>query len=618
MSNAAIVTIGGSTVTSQVRLGSVRIDDVLNETPNTAEFLFDGSAPTIGAEVKIGLGTVSTADLLFAGVIVSIEQAYEGKAVNPVWQVSCQDYTFTLNQARPFGIWSATSATTIAQSLITSYAAGFTSAGVQSSLASVSIVFNGSEDLATCLTRLATLAGAYWYVDYAKDLHFFTSEAAGSPDTVGDQSGTKLLHDPPIAKSTDLSQIRTRVYVVGAGVQTLGQLVAGATKIPVDDSTIFASGGGQVRIGAQVITYTGKTSNTKTGSRVNSYPGPPPTVTINTGLGGQSTFSPGDTFSFCIRWLVSASLTPPTVGSAPITAVSDGAGACYAIRTTKPATPTGATEWALFMRKNGGSWYRWSSNFLVSLTFLDWGNLVPGGGFWALEDPTLSKATNTNIVGSDPIPVGATQVGVQDVTQFSSTGGVAVAAGQVITYTGLSATTGFGALIGVPSSGYGSVTAEIPSGSLITNAPTLVGIPSSGTGSVTATTAAGEQCRIFVQRDDTTAQGTYGIYEHLIDDSTLISDADCQARGDADLALFKNPITTFTYRTRDVKSRSGKTVTVSFSGAPSYSGTYKIVRVVIDQIDVAAGRMAPRFTVTASTVKYSLSDLLRRAALAVN
>lgn len=55
MSNVAVVTIGGSTVTSQIRNGSVRIDDVINEAPNTATFIMDGSAPSVTAEVKIGL-----------------------------------------------------------------------------------------------------------------------------------------------------------------------------------------------------------------------------------------------------------------------------------------------------------------------------------------------------------------------------------------------------------------------------------------------------------------------------------------------------------------------------------------------------------------------------------
>lgn len=612
MSNVAVVTIGGSTVTSQIRNGSVRIDDLINESPNTASFIMDGSAPSVTAEVKIGLGDVTTANLIFAGHIIAVRQFYEGRKANAAYEVTCQDYTFLLNQYRPRQAWTSTSASTIAAALITNFSATFTSTNVQASLASVSIAFDGTEDMATCLTRLAALVGAYWYVDYAKDLHFFTSEASAAPDTVGDQSGTKLLHDPPITREEDRSQLRTRVYVRGAGARALAAITSGATVIPVEDSTIFSASGGSVMVGSQVLTYTGKTSNTKTGSRVNSYPGPAPVVTI-TATGGTNV-TVGNTYSFCIVWTISGSPSPPTVGSVAVTGTSDGAGKAYAIRVTKPTTPSGATAWLVYASINGGAWKAWSGgSFPVATTFTDFGS---ADSFWSGGAPSVT-VTNTQIVTSDPIAVGSTAIGVQDVTQFSSSGGVAVAAGQAITYTGFSITSGFGALVGIPSSGFGSITAEIPSGSLIINAPALLGVPSSGIGSVIYSIAAGDAVRLWVTRNDTTAQSSYGIYEHLVDDDTLLTDAECQTRGDADLTLFKNPIVTLTYATRDVKSRSGKTATVSFSGAPSYSGTYKIVRVTIDQIDICGGRLAPRFTCTVSTVKFSLADLLRRTALAV-
>ncbi len=613
MSNVAVVTIGGSTVTSSIRNGSVRIDDVINEAPNTASFIMDGSAPSITAEVKIGLGDVTTANLIFAGHIVSVRQMYEGRKTNPAWEVYCQDYTFLLNQYRPRQAFTSTSASTIAAGLISNFSVGFTSTNVQGSLASVSIAFDGTEDMATCLTRLAALIGGYWYVDYAKDLHFFTSESSAAPDTIGDQAGTKLLHEPPITKEEDRSQLRTRVYVRGAGSRALAAITTGATMIPVEDSTIFSGSGGSVMVGSQVLTYTGKTSNTKTGSRVNSYPGPAPVVAVNTGVSGTN-ITVGNTYSFCVVWTISGSPSPPTAGSIAVTGTSDGGGHAYAITVTKPPTPTGATHWLVYASINGAAFKAWGAgSFAVATTSVDFGS---ADSFWSGGAPAVT-ATNTQIVGSDPIAVGAISIGVQDVAQFSSSGGIAVSAGQAITYTGVSVTSGFGALVGVPSSGFGSITAEIPSGSLIVNAPALLGVPSSGSGSVIYSIAAGDDVRLFVTRNDTTAQSSYGVYEHLIDDDTLLTDAECQTRGDADLTLFKNPVVTLTYATRDVKSRSGKTATVSFSGVPSYSGTYKIVRVTIDQIDVAGGRLAPRFTCTASTVKFSLADLLRRTALAV-
>ena len=93
-----------------------------------------------------------------------------------------------------------------------------------------------------------------------------------------------------------------------------------------------------------------------------------------------------------------------------------------------------------------------------------------------------------------------------------------------------------------------------------------------------------------------------------------LSIAEAQARGDADLALFKSSLTHATYATRDRKTRSGKTVTVNFAAPTSVVASLKIVRVTIDQIDIAPD-MFPLYSVEASSVKFSFEDLLRRVRL---
>jgi hypothetical protein len=720
MSNVAVVTIGGSTVTSQIRVGSVQIDDVLNETPNTASFLMDGSAPAVDAEVKIGLGDVTTANLLFAGHIISVRQYYEGQRANPAWEVHCQDYTFLLNQYRPRQVFSTTSASSIVASLIANFSLTFTGTNVQASLPTVSISFDGSEDFSTCLTRLAALVGAYWYVDYAKDLHFFTSESSAAPDTVGDQAGSKLLHDPPIAREEDRSQLRTRVYVRGAGSRLLASLAASETVVPVDSAAIFSATGGQAAIDAQVITYTGVALG-DSGSLVG--PGVTPSAAPTLAQANGSGITTG-AHSYAYTWVTGAGETLPsplaaitvlgTVSAPTISSVSSGvlsggpsAGTTlkYAITIsngggseTAPSsvvtiTSTGnrpTISWVITaaMRGNyvtvwrsddGGS--TWSSttgtaspyasnqstggtdtvtDFVVSFTG---GTALPTGGTLTIAQVSLTGiavgpsgvtsrkvyrtlaglsqlkllttiANNTATTYTDSTadgslganaPTGDTsglsqpsgQVAPGSTTLIVASTGFATSGGgwavigngrQIIRYTGISGNT----LTGVPASGIGAITAPVNYNSTVTAAPALTGV----TGLYAAITA-GATVAIFVKRNDLTAQASYGVYEHQIDDDSLLSDVDCAARGDADLALFSHPIVTLTYATRDVKSRSGKTATVSFSGAPSYSGTYKIVRVTIDQIDLAGGRLAPRFTCTVSTVKFSLADLLRRTALAV-
>jgi hypothetical protein len=147
---------------------------------------------------------------------------------------------------------------------------------------------------------------------------------------------------------------------------------------------------------------------------------------------------------------------------------------------------------------------------------------------------------------------------------------------------------------------------------------TITGIPPSGPGSIGVPLVAGAPVHLWVQRDDLAAQaamaaidGGDGIYEHLISDERR-GEASLIDLCDADLAMFATPITTVTYASRDLRTKSGKTLVVNLP-SPPISETLTIQDVTIDQIDRSPGTM-PRFTVTASTVRFSLEDLLRRMA----
>jgi hypothetical protein len=125
-----------------------------------------------GQDVQITLGTVSPSTI-FAGTILEVEQAYEDTTDNTIWLVDCLDYTYLLNRRNPLKSYGSQSATAIVQNLVSTFSSGFTTTNVVAALPSVAIDFDGSQNLAACLTQVATAIGGYWYVDYAKDVHFF-------------------------------------------------------------------------------------------------------------------------------------------------------------------------------------------------------------------------------------------------------------------------------------------------------------------------------------------------------------------------------------------------------------------------------------------------------------
>jgi hypothetical protein len=104
------------------------------------------------------------------------------------------------------------------------------------------------------------------------------------------------------------------------------------------------------------------------------------------------------------------------------------------------------------------------------------------------------------------------------------------------------------------------------------------------------------------------------IYEHIWSDERR-TEASLRQVCDAQLALYSRPLVTVTYASRDLKTKSGKTVQIALD-SPAITETLTIQDVTISEIGIAKG-LAPKFTVTASTVRQSfeaiLQSLIRKA-----
>jgi hypothetical protein len=203
---------------------------------------------------------------------------------------------------------------------------------------------------------------------------------------------------------------------------------------------------------------------------------------------------------------------------------------------------------------------------------------------------------------------GATALPLAAATTFYPTGGwVVLGGGQVVRYTGISGQQ----LVGIPPSGPGAITTTVLYGSQALPSPMLLGV----TG-VTVPLLKGSAVHIWVQRDDLQAQaeqraraGGDGIIEYVLVDMRRGLDS-LTDRCDADLAMFARPILTVGYATHDVKTKSGKPITITLPGF-TVPGSLVIQDVTITDLELATN-VPPKFTVRASTVRFSLEDTLRR------
>jgi len=287
-------------------------------------------------------------------------------------------------------------------------------------------------------------------------------------------------------------------------------------------------------------------------------------------------------------------------GLMPVTNTASG----NRVNVTWPAGPAGVTNVELFRTPLGSpqlkKFYSAAGNAggstIDSTPDADLTTNAPTGDTSSLAQP--SGQVNP---GSEFLPVASP-------APFRAAGGwVTLAGSQTVRYTGISGTT----LIGVPPSGPGSITTTAIYGSPAIPTPMLVGV--SG---IHVPIKKGAPIHIWVQRDDLQAQadqaaraGGDGVVEHLIVDMRRGLES-LAARCDAELALFARPLVTVTYQTRDLKTKSGKLVTIDLA-SPRIAEVLTIQDVTITDIDLVPN-LAPRFTATASSVRFSLEDTLRR------
>lgn len=108
---------------------------------------------------------------------------------------------------------------------------------------------------------------------------------------------------------------------------------------------------------------------------------------------------------------------------------------------------------------------------------------------------------------------------------------------------------------------------------------------------------------------DASGNATDGIHEYTVIDTNLATPEQLKSRGYAELAVFAYPVVTVTYATRDPKTRSGAVVSVNLTSPPCV-GDFLIQTVEIDQIYDESESLIPRYSVTASSTKFTLEDLL--------
>lgn len=257
--NGVHVATGAAVDGQQIDNDTLSISDILNETPNTARCTTRGFLPVEGHEVIITLGSKNNLIREFGGRILSQRAYFVGTAANYHHDLSLIDYTWDLNRIKVRKRYTSTTVAVIAADLIATYAPGFTVLVAPDIGAEpIDEITFTEQDLASCLTNLTKRVEGDWTCDYHQVVKLFYEDTSETNPTILN-AVHPTLDKPAFAMIRDLSQILTRVYVEGGGVNAGASVGVGDTILPLDGAIDwYEILGGVVVCGPQRITYTGR------------------------------------------------------------------------------------------------------------------------------------------------------------------------------------------------------------------------------------------------------------------------------------------------------------------------------------------------------------------------
>lgn len=238
--------------------------------PASCTYTLDGKSvpPKTQSEISI---TDQDGNLVFAGVVQRVRQTFEEQTRNLVWSVTAQDYTAWLNRRHPAGSYTNRSATDIVLDLVARYAPWVDTSFVQTNLATLDLVLEGTSSFSETLTEIARQIGrGHWRLD-GKVLHFFrspstvpTASRPVQPIAVG--PGTAPVASQSTATRTDFNYapgyygFRT-AFIFSNGAESvpgpMSNLVPlDGIHLPQLDNIAIGSGAGAFTVTGRRIYYT--------------------------------------------------------------------------------------------------------------------------------------------------------------------------------------------------------------------------------------------------------------------------------------------------------------------------------------------------------------------------
>jgi len=206
------VSVAGSDRTNQIDWRSFSIEDNVNEEANLCYFKYKKYGdrtfiPIVGNAVEVTSGS----EKLFSGTITRIKNEVSKGVIT--YSVTCKDHTEELDRIFVIDRYENKTVAEIIQSIIDDYNPNVTYTNVACPINIESVAFNRLP-ISQCIQTLAEQVNYSWYIDYDKDIHFFSKNTEPAPFNLDPTSGNFIYDSLQI--QIDNSQLKNRVTIRGA------------------------------------------------------------------------------------------------------------------------------------------------------------------------------------------------------------------------------------------------------------------------------------------------------------------------------------------------------------------------------------------------------------------
>lgn len=221
---ALTLTIGGTNFKPQYKTGSAVIRERLNSATNELRLTIvktanSGSTVEEGKEIIFKDGS----RFLFAGYVTRVQPIETGKGQLFEYRVEASDYSYILINKSAQKSYANATLKTIVEDLLSTYVDSgysFTSVNVETGPTISTIAFNHIS-LRKAFEKIAKATGYEWYVDYEKDVHFFSKSSKFAAEQITDTSENY----ESVKIECDTSQVRNSIVVRGGREETAADFV---------------------------------------------------------------------------------------------------------------------------------------------------------------------------------------------------------------------------------------------------------------------------------------------------------------------------------------------------------------------------------------------------------